>query len=57
MYDWSVTQTGQPGPLISLSLAGSKLRRPFRAIAIVCVPHISITLTLFRELGNRSHKL
>ena len=37
-----VTQTGQPGPDTRLRFSGSKVRRPCRKMATVCVPQSSI---------------
>ena len=42
---FAVTQTGQPGPLMSSTPSGRMLRMPLRASATVCVPHTSISLT------------
>ena len=55
MYDWSVTQTGQPGPLTSLRLPGSIARSPARAMAMVCVPQTSM-ICIRRSGGSRLHR-
>ncbi len=41
-----VTHTGQPGPLRSCTFSGSAARRADFAMAMVCVPHTSISFTL-----------
>jgi hypothetical protein len=42
---WAVTQTGQPGPLISRRFGGSSERMPLRKIDTVCVPQTSMIRT------------
>ena len=42
---FAVTQTGQPGPESSVIHSGMTPRRPFLAMATVCVPQTSMILT------------
>src|SRR6266540_7322569 len=50
----SVTQTGQPGPMITLSPRGKRVRRPNLAIACSWLPHTCITETGARPISVHS---